>query len=111
MLAERRDAVAANALGLGLLKVDKTTIGRYATGRALDGVYVTIGEEEEKIRADMMTVSASLKKVFARNPVRPLGCRHPRIQDLRMEFTVNACSCSRRLCPRQQTANQLNRAR
>ena len=68
-LAERYNAVAGKAASLGLLKGDETTIEHYVTGRALDGLYVMIGEEEKKIRADpVKTGSALLKKVFARNP-------------------------------------------
>ncbi len=68
-LAERYNTVAAKASGLGLLKGDDTTIERYVTGRALNGLYVMIGEEEKKIRADpIKTGSTILKKVFARNP-------------------------------------------
>lgn len=68
-LAERYNAVAAKASGLGLLKGEETTIERYVTGRALNGLYVMIGEEEKKIRADpVKTGSAILKKVFSRGP-------------------------------------------
>ena len=38
---------------------------QYVTGKALDGLYLTIGEEERKIRQDPGgTGSAILKKVF-----------------------------------------------
>ncbi len=68
-LAERYNAVAGKAAGLGLVKGDDVTIERYVTSRALNGLYVMIGEEEKKIRADpVKTGSALLKKVFARNP-------------------------------------------
>jgi hypothetical protein len=68
-LAERYNAVAGKASSMGLLKGDETTIERYVTARALNGLYVMIGEEEKKIRADpVKTGSALLKKVFARNP-------------------------------------------
>jgi hypothetical protein len=40
-------------------------VKRYVTGRALDGLYLVIGEEERKIRRDPVgTGSAILKKVF-----------------------------------------------
>ena len=68
-LAERYNAVASKAAGLGLVKGDDTSIERYVTGRALNGLFLMIGEEEKKIRADpVKTGSALLKKVFARNP-------------------------------------------
>ncbi len=68
-LAERYNAVASKAAGLGLVKGDDVNIERYVTSRALNGLYLMIGEEEKKIRADpVKTGSALLKKVFARNP-------------------------------------------
>ena len=68
-LAERYNAVASRAAGLGLVKGDESSIERYVTGRALNGLFLMIGEEEKKIRADpVKTGSALLKRVFARNP-------------------------------------------
>ncbi len=68
-LAERYNAVAGKAAGLGLLKGDDINIERYVTSRALNGLYLMIGEEEKKIRADpVKTGSELLKKVFSRNP-------------------------------------------
>ncbi|MBC7940330.1 MAG: DUF4197 domain-containing protein [Chitinophagaceae bacterium] len=64
-LAERYNAVASKAAGLGLVKADDANVQRYVTARALDGLYLIIGEEEKKIRADpVRTGSALLKKVF-----------------------------------------------
>lgn len=64
-LAEKFNAVAGKAAKLGLLKGDDTNIQRYVTARSLDGLYLMIGEEERKIRADPVgTGSAILKKVF-----------------------------------------------
>lgn len=66
-LAERYNAVAGKAAGLGLLKGEDANIQQYVTRRALDGLYTMIGEEERKIRADPVgTGSAILKKVFGR---------------------------------------------
>ncbi len=66
-LAERFNAVAGKAAGMGLVKGDDANIERYVTGKALDGLYVMIGEEEKKIRADPVgTGSAILAKVFGR---------------------------------------------
>jgi hypothetical protein len=66
-LADRYNAVAGKAAGLGLLKGDETNVQRYVTGRALDGLFLMIAEEEKKIRADpAKTGSAILKKVFGR---------------------------------------------
>jgi hypothetical protein len=64
-LAERYNAIAAKAQGLGLVKGDQASVQRHVTGKALDGLYLMIGEEEKKIRADpLKTGSAILKKVF-----------------------------------------------
>jgi len=64
-LAERYNAVAGKARGLGLVKPEDANVQQYVTGRALDGLFLMIGEEEKKIRADpLKTGSAILKKVF-----------------------------------------------
>lgn len=64
-LAERYNQVAGKAAGLGLVKGEQTNIQRYVTGKALDGLYFMVGEEEKKIRADpLKTGSSILKKVF-----------------------------------------------
>ena len=64
-LAKRYNAVAGKAARLGLVKGDASNVEQYVTGRALDGLYLMIGEEEMKIRADpIKTGSAILKKVF-----------------------------------------------
>ena len=50
---------------LGVVSQDDANIQRYVTGKALDGLYLVIGEEERKIRKDPLgTGSAILKKVF-----------------------------------------------
>lgn len=64
-LAEKYNAVAGKASALGLLKRDEENVQEYVTARALDGLYLMIGEEERKIRHDPIgTGSALLKKVF-----------------------------------------------
>ena len=66
-LAERYNAVAGKASGLGLVKGDDANIERYVTKKALDGLYFMIGEEEKKIRSDPVgTGSALLARVFGR---------------------------------------------
>lgn len=66
-LAARFNAVAGKAAGLGLMKGDDADIDRYVTKKALDGLYLMIGEEEKKIRRDPIgTGSALLAKVFGR---------------------------------------------
>jgi hypothetical protein len=64
-LADKYNAVAGKAAGLGLLSKDDANIQQYVTGKALDGLYLMIGEEERKIRQDPIgTGSAILQKVF-----------------------------------------------
>ncbi|ABM93281.1 DUF4197 domain-containing protein [Methylibium petroleiphilum] len=64
-LANKYNAVAAKASGFGLVKKADANVQQYVTGKALDGLYLMIGEEEKKIRQDPVgTGSAILKKVF-----------------------------------------------
>ena len=64
-LADRYNAFAAKAAMLGLVKGDDVNLQRHVTAKALDGLYLMIGEEEQRIRADpLKTGSAILKKVF-----------------------------------------------
>jgi hypothetical protein len=64
-LAKKYDAVAGKAAGLGLPRPQDADLKSYVTGKALDGLYLMIGEEEKKIRRDPVgTGSALLKKVF-----------------------------------------------
>ncbi len=66
-LAERYDAVAAKASNLGLMKKEDANLTQYVTGKALDGLFFMIGEEEKKIRADpVATGSKILGAVFGR---------------------------------------------
>ena len=64
-LVEQYNRVAKKAAGLGLLKAENANLQHYVTGKTLDGLYLKIGEEEQKIRKDPVgTDSAVLKKVF-----------------------------------------------
>ena len=66
-LAARYNAVAGKVAGFGLVKGDDANIDRYVTGKALDGLYTMIGDEERKIRQDPIgTGSALLARVFGR---------------------------------------------
>lgn len=66
-LAAKYNAVAGKAAGLGLVKQQDANVQQYVTGKALDGLYLMIGEEERKIRRDpVATGSVILKKVFGR---------------------------------------------
>jgi len=67
-LAAKFNAVAGQAAKLGLLKPQDADIDRYVTGKALDGLYLMIAEEERRIRRDPIgSGSAILKKVFGTN--------------------------------------------
>ncbi len=64
-LADKYNAVAGKAAGFGLISSEDANIQQYVTGKALDGLFLMIGEEEKKIRKDPVgTGSAILKKVF-----------------------------------------------
>jgi hypothetical protein len=64
-LADKYNKVASKAAGLGLMDKQDANIQQYVTAKALDGLYLMIGEEEKKIRKNpVATGSALLKKVF-----------------------------------------------
>ncbi len=64
-LADKYNAVAGKAAGFGLIKREDSNIDSYVTGKALDGLFLMIAQEEKKIRQDPVgTGSALLKKVF-----------------------------------------------
>ena len=64
-LVSKYNAVASKASGFGLLSAEQANLQQYVTGKALDGLYKMIGEEEKKIRQDpVATGSAILKSVF-----------------------------------------------
>ncbi len=64
-LADKYNAVAGKAAGLGLIKAQDASLENYVNGKALDGLFLMIGEEEKKIRQDPIgTGSALLSKVF-----------------------------------------------
>ena len=64
-LVKKYDRVTSKAQGLGLYQPEDPTVDHYVTRKALDGLYLMIGEEEKKIRRDPVgTGSALLQKVF-----------------------------------------------
>lgn len=64
-LAAKYNRVAGTAAAFGLVKAEHANIEQYVTGKALDGLYLMIGEEEKKIRQDPVgTGSAILRRVF-----------------------------------------------
>ncbi len=64
-LASKYNAVAGKAMGFGLVKKEDANVQQYVTGKALDGLFLMIGEEERKIRQNPAAAgSAVLKKAF-----------------------------------------------
>ena len=64
-LVDKYNAVAGKASTLGLVKPQDASLEHYVNGKALDGLFWMIGEEEKKIRQDPVgTGSALLSKVF-----------------------------------------------
>lgn len=64
-LAEKYNAIASKAAGMGLIRGNEVSVETYVTDKALDGLYFMIAEEEKKIRQDPVgTGSALLQKVF-----------------------------------------------
>jgi hypothetical protein len=50
---------------LGLVKKEDASIDHYVTRKALDGLYLIIGEEEKKIRSNPLAAGSDiLRKVF-----------------------------------------------
>lgn len=64
-LADKYNRFASRAASLGLVKAEDANVQTYVTGKALDGLFFMIGEQEKKIRADPIgTGSAILRRVF-----------------------------------------------
>ena len=64
-LVHQYNEFAGKAASFGLVKKDDANIQQYVTGKALDGLFVVIGDEEKKIRQDpVATGSEILMKVF-----------------------------------------------
>ncbi len=64
-LAQKYNGVAGQAAKFGLLDSKDANLDSYVTGKALDGLFLMIAEQEKQIRADPLgTGSSLLKKVF-----------------------------------------------
>lgn len=64
-LTQQYNSFASKAAGFGLLRQEDANLAQYVTGKTLDGLYVMIGEEEQKIRQNPAAAgSAIVKKVF-----------------------------------------------
>jgi hypothetical protein len=64
-LADKYNQIAGKAAEMGLLKKDDANIEQYVTGKALDGLFLMISEEEKKIRQNPVGYGSNiLTKVF-----------------------------------------------
>ena len=64
-LAHQYNSLAGQGAHLGLVKEDQATIERYVTQKALDGLYLMIGEQEKALRQNPLGASSDIvKKVF-----------------------------------------------
>jgi hypothetical protein len=64
-LAQKYNQFAGQGAKLGLIKGDAANIEQYVTSKALDGLYLMIGEEERSIRKNPAAAgSAIVSKVF-----------------------------------------------
>lgn len=64
-LAKQYNKLADKASASGLLEGDEASVERYVTARALDGLYLTIAEQERAIRQNPLQAAGSLaKQVF-----------------------------------------------
>jgi len=64
-LAEQYNNLAGQAASFGLVKQEEANIDNYVTRKALDGLYLVIGEQERAIRKDPVGAATGMaQKVF-----------------------------------------------
>jgi hypothetical protein len=64
-LAAQYNSLAGQASQFGLVKKDQSTIESYVTGKALDGLYLMIGEQEKAFRQNPLGATSDIvRKVF-----------------------------------------------
>jgi hypothetical protein len=64
-LADKYNQIAGKAAEMGFVKKDDANIEQYVTGKALDGLFLMISEEEKKIRQNPVGYGSNiLTKVF-----------------------------------------------
>lgn len=64
-LARQYNAYAARGVAFGLVRKEHANLDDYVTQKALDGLFVTLAEEEQKIRDDPVgSASGIIRKVF-----------------------------------------------
>ena len=64
-LAQQYNALAGQGAMFGLIDQDQATVEVYVTGKALDGLYFMIGEQEKALRRDPVGATSDIvRKVF-----------------------------------------------
>lgn len=64
-LAQRYNEYAEKGVAFGLVKKEDANLDAYVTQKALDGLFMMVGEEEKKIRKDPIGAGTSIiRKVF-----------------------------------------------
>jgi hypothetical protein len=64
-LAEQYNSLAGQGVQLGVVRKDQSTIEGYVTQKALDGLYLMIGEQEKAFRQNPMGATSDIvKRVF-----------------------------------------------
>ncbi len=64
-LTQQYDSVAGRASQLGMVDKDQSNVRGYVTGKALDGLYLVIGEQEKKFRANPLEAGSEIvRRVF-----------------------------------------------
>jgi hypothetical protein len=64
-LAQQYNALAGQGAMFGLIQQDQATVEGYVTGRALDGLYFMIGEQEKAFRRNPVGATSDIvRKVF-----------------------------------------------
>ncbi|HVC11616.1 MAG TPA: DUF4197 domain-containing protein [Burkholderiales bacterium] len=64
-LAEKYNEYAGKAARFGLLSKQDANLDEYVTGKALDGLFLTMADEEKKLRQDPLGAGSSIiRKVF-----------------------------------------------
>jgi Protein of unknown function (DUF4197) len=64
-LAQQYNSLAGQAAQLGLIREQQASIERYVTQKALDGLYLTIAEQEKAFRQNPLSATSDIvKRVF-----------------------------------------------
>ena len=66
-LAKQYNGLSAQVQKMGLIKIspEQASVERHVTGKALDGLYTMIGEEEKKLRQNPAGAASDIvRKVF-----------------------------------------------